>query len=492
MAAAKRPLSLGELGEAISVEPCQSYFMPERMLNDPHGIVRWCHGLTAFDELEETLQFTHSSVKDFFCNPDTEQRTLPGFHFEPDEADRQLGEVCVTYLNFNDFKTQVIKAAKPEVDIDPMIMASQALTSQYPNWVLNQVRNLMTNRAKSPFMKPISINSRKDLVTNGYWLYDYASKHWLLHTTRFSPDHGRVWSLFQTLAENHFPVISEPPLAISLWSLDARVKALRNFMFAHEHQALFRQWVSRHGDRSRGPMTLSRILKWKCFSFINLLTPTADQAESPWLETVLSLKRYDLEQVLRGAGTEWIHVLTLTERSRLLARVIGTNHVESLSASATLVELGVDPYHEFKIQEKTTTILEELIRDSDSRLLRTVCGSMVATNADFERKIAPAGRTALHVAAVLRRYIAAGILLDHGAEVDATDDYGYTALHLAVKGEASTSNNSDVLDLVSQLLIAGAAQNVKDVQGRTALSYASHDFECRLREQLMKYRIFLD
>jgi hypothetical protein len=49
MAVAKRPLTTEELGEAISIEPCQPYFMRERMINKPTNIIRWCHGLAVLD-----------------------------------------------------------------------------------------------------------------------------------------------------------------------------------------------------------------------------------------------------------------------------------------------------------------------------------------------------------------------------------------------------------------------------------------------------------
>ncbi|KAG9854168.1 hypothetical protein KCU77_g6309, partial [Aureobasidium melanogenum] len=166
MAAAKKPLSPEELGEAISVVPCQPYFMPERLLNDSDGIVRWCHGLIAFDELDENLQFTHSSVKDFLCGLATERSMLPDFHFQQDEADRQFGEVCVTYLSFNDFKTQVVKYHKPETLLDPMMMASHALKAGSSSPLLDKARDLMRRRAKSTLVNSSLLNRQTDRKTS--------------------------------------------------------------------------------------------------------------------------------------------------------------------------------------------------------------------------------------------------------------------------------------------------------------------------------------
>lgn len=497
MAAAKKPLLLEELGEAISVEPCQLSFMPERSLNDINGIVRWCHGLIALNELDGTLQFTHSSVKDFLCHSDTERITLPGFHFGEHEADRQFGEVCVTYLNFNDFNTQLVTPPKPEMYLDPMVMANYALTTRSSSLLLDKARYLMRRRAKSNLVSSKLFDRQTDsgtsnAVTVEYHLLQYASDYWLSHTTGFSPAQGRVWSLFLKLVEDRYDISSEHRSSNILWYEDPGVLAFHNAIFPHNHQTLFRLYLSRYWNERDLALNLSLILRWKRFSFVKLLPPLAKQPESSWLEAVLSLELHELSKGLTGAGTGWIHELTLTERSRLLAKVVETNHLAATNASKALVELGVDPYHEFDDHGKTTTILVKLIRHSDTELLKKLCSSMVESNADFERKIALNNRTALHIAVILRRYMAVGILLDHGADVDATDDSGYTALHLAVIGEASTTDQSDVLNLVSQLLMAGATQNVKDSHGRTALDHASHDFERRLREQFMKYRIFLD
>lgn len=498
MAAAKRPLSPEELDEAISVEPCQPYFMSDRLLNDINGIVRWCHGLIALDELDETLQFTHSSVKSFLCGPDSQRLTLPGFHFEQDEVNRQFGEICVTYLDFNDFKTQVVKYHRPEALPDPIKMASHALNSGSPSPLLDKASHLMRRRAKSTLAKSRLLHRQTDCevnnaVTTKYHLLQYASEFWLWHTTDFSPDQGRLWSLFETLAVNRYGVPQESNFSDLQWYLAPRVRSLREDTFSLKHQALFRHWMSWCRNNLAVKRTLSQILERKCLSFIKLLIMLlAQQSITLWLEAVLSLERHDLSEVLRAAGTEWTQELTLTERSSLLAKVIETNHVGILGVGKVLVELGIEPYHQFVNHAKPTTLLEELVRDEDARLIKIVCRSMVASNTSFERKIAPAGRTALHIAAISRRYIAVGNLLNHGAAVDAIDDDGRTALHLAIKGDASTTDNSDVLNSVSQLLIAGASLDVRDSQGRVPLDYASRDFERPLREQFKTYRTFLD
>ncbi|TIA16985.1 hypothetical protein D6C80_04215 [Aureobasidium pullulans] len=152
MAVAKRPLTSEELGEAISIEPCQPYFMRERMINNPTNIIRWCHGLAVLDELNETLQFAHSSVRDFFCSLETKHVVLHGFHFVQEQVDREFGDICVTYLSFNDFKQQLAKSPKQPLLLNPMVMANQALTSDTSSILLQKASELINKRHKSTLL----------------------------------------------------------------------------------------------------------------------------------------------------------------------------------------------------------------------------------------------------------------------------------------------------------------------------------------------------
>ncbi|KAH0354288.1 hypothetical protein KCU81_g1532, partial [Aureobasidium melanogenum] len=488
MAAAKRPLSPEELGEAISVQPCQPYFMPERLLNDINGIVRWCHGLITFDDLDETLQFAHSSVKSFLCSPDTERIAHSDFHFQEHEADRQFGEICVTYLSFNDFKTQAVKYSRSGTALNPMAMASHALRTEPSSIVLNQAQNMISRRAKSASASsrlffPQTKGSKSQMIAKDYQLFQYASESWLLHTTEFSPEQGHLWSLFQTLARDRYGIPSNFDASNPLRNSAPGVKRLSDDMFIHRHHALFRFCCK---DEKGLRWTLSEILRRKSFSFLRLLLPLANQPGDLWLEAVMSVEDSDLSVFRRDTGIEWIQKLTLKQRSSMLRNVIEMGPNGLLGVSAALVNFGIDPWYKSGSQ---TTLLEKLIYAPNDELLKTVCEAMVDSHADFERDIASNGRTALHVAAVARRHIAVKILLDHGADVDTVDCDGRTALHLAIKGEA-LAMEIVVLNTVSQLLSAGVSLHVRDCHGKVALDYASPDLEQTLHERFAKHKKF--
>jgi hypothetical protein len=443
MAAAKRPLTLDELGEAISLEPCQPYFMPERLINSPKGIIRWCHGLIALHDLDDTLQFAHSSVKDFLCNPEAARVTLQDFHFAQNDADRRLGEVCVTYLSFNDFKIQLVKAPKAQVFLDPMMMASHALNARSTGIVLKKAKHLMGKRSKSTPVTSRLMTSQT--VTKPYWFLQYASDFWLTHTKEFSPGQGRVWTLFVPLAEERFTILSDPGDP-SQSLRNPRATELCYYMFGNQHLALFRHCMARQSDLT---LTLAWVLRFKYLSFIRLIPELTEQPKSSWIEAVLSVGVPDIHDFLSHAGTDWMEGLTLIERSTLLAKFITDGDSD---ASWKLVQLGIDPLHNCNDQGLTTTLFEKLIRYGGPGHLEHVCQAMLASNAIFERKIA---------------HEAIKVLLKHGALVDVTDDHRQTALHIAAWLNS--------LPTVKTLLAAGASLELRDKDFRTALDYAEQE-----------------
>lgn len=131
VAAAKRPSSLEELREAIAIEHGQPHSKPERLANGMNRISAWRENLIQIDEETDLLQFAHHTIKKFVLSESSE-RQLNGFHFELSDADNEVGEICVTYLNFNDFKTQLIRKLKSQPSINPMSIARTALEHQ-PN-----------------------------------------------------------------------------------------------------------------------------------------------------------------------------------------------------------------------------------------------------------------------------------------------------------------------------------------------------------------------
>lgn len=207
------------------------------------------------------------------------------------------------------------------------MMTRYALSGRSPGVVLNKARDLMTKRSKSTLttsklLLPRDTYHTSHAVVRSYHFLQYASEFWPSHTTEFSPKQGRLWNFFRTLAEERYPVLSQPDISKSLQDSDDRVTTFRDYVSSHQHQALFRQWMARRWHAKDLALTVALLLRWECFSFVRLFSQLAKTSESSWLAGILSLEIHDLHIAIRSAGTEWTKRLTLTERSDLLATML--------------------------------------------------------------------------------------------------------------------------------------------------------------------------
>jgi hypothetical protein len=203
VAATKRAPTLDELREALSYEPGTAYPIVGRRPNGLERITFWCENLVQLDEELQTVQFAHRSVLQHFLKPSSDTSSY-SFHIKLEEADHFIGEICVTYLNSNEFKTELIR--------NPA-----ALPTQLPNYVIEKTlerKGVITRmiRTKQKLNTQIRSNSTSDgkgviMINNGpkdltatlqlgHPFLKYAQSHWLSHTSTFEEDKSRTWSLW--------------------------------------------------------------------------------------------------------------------------------------------------------------------------------------------------------------------------------------------------------------------------------------------------------
>ncbi|GIJ90111.1 hypothetical protein Asppvi_009061 [Aspergillus pseudoviridinutans] len=111
--AARRPLSVEELCEALGVIPGDTAWEPGRQINNIRAALASCKCLIITDEEEQTVRFAHHSVKQFFiAQGDEPENPNP---VNPDEANKEMGRVILTYLNYGIFDRQVSRTVLPKI-----------------------------------------------------------------------------------------------------------------------------------------------------------------------------------------------------------------------------------------------------------------------------------------------------------------------------------------------------------------------------------------
>jgi hypothetical protein len=95
---AVRPLSIGELQQAVLIEPETTEIDPA-VLNDITGdiIIRWCRSLLIYERSSGVIRFNHMTVKEFLESPSSKFN-------EYRLSSNDLARTCLTYLGFKEFE----------------------------------------------------------------------------------------------------------------------------------------------------------------------------------------------------------------------------------------------------------------------------------------------------------------------------------------------------------------------------------------------------
>ncbi|RDA85560.1 hypothetical protein CP532_3321 [Ophiocordyceps camponoti-leonardi (nom. inval.)] len=248
IAAAKRPLSLDELGEAMFIEVGQQFSQPERLSNDVYRISSWCENLAHVDEERQTVHFPHETVRQFFLQEGRSESRFSNFHIDLAEADHYIGEVCITYLNFSNFKTTLARRSQPPLPFSPRAIAQTALGHGWKaaTWLAvmdsmgsqsqkdSESTAINFNESLTSFQRDDAQTAKEKLEVNFPFLR-YASVNWVLHTTGFQKNKSITYSLWEKIITQGHDLIQVPwgsePFrvdseTISAWSYDARHYAM--------------------------------------------------------------------------------------------------------------------------------------------------------------------------------------------------------------------------------------------------------------------------
>lgn len=505
VAAAKRPLFLDELQQAIAVEPTDSYLRKDRLVTNINNLISWCNGLVILQEEDSAVQFTHHSVKQFLLS-DRYDTIAKSFHLQLSEADHEVGEICVTYLHFNDFERQVSRLPKHNLPFQPKDFAASTFISssnraarygtKFVKILSNKARPTtpfdITERLNNSLPKSLRDNS-KDQLYSGYPLLPYVQQFWLSHTTGFLPENTSMWNSWAALIIRKHDLVKIP------WMMQCDEEAeevITNYILAEDHLALLHLYGHQHPLTN---LTLSKLLieasgKGNIRIVDGLIDAKIDinhsigpgsrtavlaAAENGHIRVLKSLltakalmygrvfdKEYALEAAAQRGHLEVVKWLLST-----LAE--GSWHIKCLPAALALAVAGE---HE-KLMELLVKAHHNVHASVDDDIVCAVARSgpvkvmelLLTAGADVDiQKPYICGETPLREAVKSGRTEMAKLLLAAHAQVDVRDTVsGRTALHEAA-GRGHT-------EMVKVLLAANADANAVDRGELTPLMLASHE-----------------
>ncbi|KAJ5287317.1 hypothetical protein N7478_003003 [Penicillium angulare] len=389
--AAKRPLTLEELKEAIFIEVGQESFKPEQL---PCNIYQ-----------------LNSLFRQFLIEGSFEA-SLHDLKFNIEDIDHYAGEICVTYLNFNDFKTKIIQKPKspPRLGIEPIEIARKALDNEQRLYdYLQRIAGLKADSEENlasidvagtlaNLQRNYAMSATRKIQLKHHYLA-YSSVNVIHHTSQFQKSIYKTWDPWKN-------------------------------MLIHGHEHVSYPW----GDRLFKPDDLIMISA--------SIIPQIQQASAMEGDHTL------LDISLHGA--------TKQDIDQLLHPAIQFNHpsvVERLLAAGADLNASGDKWTALNLAAKCgyPDVLDILL----------VAGAIPnGQGADIERSV----RVPLQAAAWKGHLYAVDRLLTAGADVNGSSG-GETALLLAA--------DSGHIDVVQRLLDAGADVSIRSaVTHRTEIQHA--------------------
>ncbi|KAF2995372.1 hypothetical protein E8E13_003624 [Curvularia kusanoi] len=202
---ARRPLRLEELEEAVALEPTDTFLHMDRI---PKGIggrlLGACGNLALLDEEENTVTFAHHTVKQFFSSMHWSTDELSPF-VSLKSSEETVGHLCLVYLSFSDFETQVAQAPKQaQIDYD---LVGEVLWLNVPfaarfrdaiSWSRSWRGIPDQDLSSVDFVIPVT-SAPTGVLMRQYILLEYIIEYWIYHTSgmRKSSTSSSTWSTLE-------------------------------------------------------------------------------------------------------------------------------------------------------------------------------------------------------------------------------------------------------------------------------------------------------
>ena len=488
---ARRPLLVEELKEAIAFEPGDRSWDNEKIPAESNEkrFIQICGNLMFLDEEEGTVRLAHHTVQQYMLST-PKSSTSHQYHFQLAEAQLYAGEICVTYLSFSDFETQITESRPRQLASGFFSSAGLAYIPSilgYGSRLFDAWYQLRGGsvKHKSPNIDYMSVLMPKSYqkkppgrsFSQKYRFLNYTIENWLYHTSFFSADNTKFWGSFRSLA-----VEKTLPFQFRDWDFDGEPMKV-------PYWRLY-EWASREGHEP-----LIRLLLKPSPSHPPLHT---------YLEHDLCLTEKLLHCAVHGyadvlqqlllcldnipktiAGHGWKGFRNEDEMIVRLLRLMFENKA-SLNANSKpllcaaergqtelvlrLLEHGapVDQHNSLGF-----TVLHYAARNGHEVILRAAlkAGAKVGAKT-FDRQ-----KTPLHFAAIGGYTMLAQLLVESGADFNATATDNQSALlFAAAHGQTA---------MVQKLVEFGASVQARTSGGFTALHFAASAGDTTLTQWLL-------
>ena len=447
---ARRPLSLEELKEAIAFEPGDKSWEASKIVTDPSGqsIVQACGHLITIDDDDDTVRLVHRTVQQYFIEGD--DCPPHRFQFQRRNAEHYLGEVCVTYLSFSDFETQITRRNPRSEFVHKDILTNRISHFPQSTGLSAKVIDMScrmrarNTRRKTPDIKFTELSRivESEVPEFGagskYRMLDYAVENWVWHTICFTEENTKLWPKLGHLAMDH-------SLNFRRWGARARRRDLPymplfSWTITAGHATLLRLLLDRGVDievkDKNGQTPLHRAAEVGNEAVVRLLLDKNAKTEEKdhWRRTALHWAAIEgHEPVARLLIDHWASTDT-DDGAGMMALQLAAQKGH-LNVVRLLFDKGVDV--ESKDSSGRTALLMGATEGHEA-----ITRLALDRGADIETPLKFTEQRALYIAAKCGHASIVELLLERGANITAKTQHGETAYDAAAKSGFSNIANT--------------------------------------------------
>lgn len=469
---ARRPLQRAELLEVLAVEPGMTSLTEEDRIFNDNKFSHHCSDLIVLDSNED-YHLLHSSLKDFLTQRPIGSHEIPVEYSRlQEDAEKILGETCLTYLNFETFENgpkRTRKERRKQIETNPFLSYASVHWGSHIGAAQNAALNELTRAfIEKPGPRDLSmqfqIDSRERRATlfhgpsnvahilSMFDLIDVAGAVSDLNSYQKEEDGFSALPLDYTLIYGSRKMCNR--LLQGLDELDF-AENLPNCRCLPIHRAAAYGW--------------DEVVK-------NLITlgyePTAKgrDEETPLHAAAAVGGSLEVLEILISAGVD-IDVRDADGATALLV-ACEENHT---SFARRLIDHGADVT---LADSNDSTALHHATKHGDLEFVKLLLRKGV--DKDMIREEDGGFRSALHIAAQEGLPQVLQCLVDDGALLDQRGSYGWTALQYACLHSQ--------LECLTILLKAGATVTLRDHDGRNAIHTTSFSGNLDVLKLLFSHR----
>ena len=418
----ERPLTIGELEEAVSITADQASWASPSIKLDPSKLCRICGNLVKYDKVNERVLLAHHSVLSFLLSCSD----IPGitsFVFEEHRAEPYLTNICLQYLSFTNFHqavTQTSNTTNVRALNQPSRLVSSVLPTSIRPLALLDGRSSLVRRARQidvvDLLRSQLSAQQSSRIDPSFQLLDYCKAYWHSHCHYVERQDVKGFARLENFVRGiHIPPEWKP------WSLIPDSKSLPHwnlFLWAirEGHTSIFHVWqniIRTEEDRYWGHLWMGEGR--------SILASACETSSLEQLEIILGAKR-GKKHLVRPSINESVQELVracylghLAVMERLLQEIVDVNAVAE-------TEYGVMTALQAAAEEGHLAIVERLLQEN--------ADVNAAAGTDYS------GMTALQAAAEGGHLAIVERLLQENADVNAAagKNSGRTALRAAVVG----------------------------------------------------------